>query len=135
MTTDMPPDAPLAPAGDLRLDLVPHGHRCGCGREFKCTAPACIGKVIPCTVCRIEAGRGGSRRKGRRAVAAQPSSATTDANLPSIAAAKLPASYEAAKIALAECSRIDECKNWANKAEALAVSELMEATTTRGGRE
>lgn len=34
--------------------------------------------------------------------------------------ARLPASYEAAKAALAECTRIDECQTWANKAEALA---------------
>lgn len=34
--------------------------------------------------------------------------------------AKLPAVYERAKQALAECARIDECKDWANKAEALA---------------
>lgn len=42
------------------------------------------------------------------------------ANLPGIAHAKLPATYEAAKSALAECSRIDECMEWANKAEAMA---------------
>ncbi len=40
--------------------------------------------------------------------------------LPSISDARLPASYERAKSALAECSRIDECKEWADKAEALA---------------
>jgi hypothetical protein len=34
--------------------------------------------------------------------------------------ARLPATYEQAKIALAQCSRIDECQEWANKAEALA---------------
>jgi rubrerythrin len=38
----------------------------------------------------------------------------------SIVDAKLPAVYESAKLALSECSRIDECKDWANKAEALA---------------
>lgn len=42
------------------------------------------------------------------------------ANLPNIAEARLPATYEAAKNALAECSRLDECLTWANKAEALA---------------
>ncbi len=41
-------------------------------------------------------------------------------NLPSTHSARLPATYEAAKSALAECSRIDECQEWANKAEALA---------------
>ena len=40
--------------------------------------------------------------------------------LPSIADAKLPASYERAKTALSECSRIDECQEWADKARALA---------------
>lgn len=42
------------------------------------------------------------------------------ATLPDISSAKLPATYEAAKHALSECSRIDECQNWADKAEALA---------------
>ena len=41
-------------------------------------------------------------------------------NLPSIAHAKLPGTYESARSALAKCSRIDECADWANKAEALA---------------
>lgn len=40
--------------------------------------------------------------------------------LPSVSHAKLPATYIAAQKALAECSRIDECHDWANKAEALA---------------
>jgi hypothetical protein len=34
--------------------------------------------------------------------------------------AKLPATYTAAKKALAECARIDECQEWTNKAHALA---------------
>jgi hypothetical protein len=34
--------------------------------------------------------------------------------------ASLPATYQAAKSALAECSRIDECKDWADRASALA---------------
>jgi hypothetical protein len=38
----------------------------------------------------------------------------------SIVNAQLPERYEAAKNALAECSRIDECKDWADKAIALA---------------
>lgn len=41
-------------------------------------------------------------------------------DLPSIAQAKLPAVYEGAKVALAECERIDECRDWADRAEALA---------------
>lgn len=42
------------------------------------------------------------------------------ADLPSAAKAKLPATYEGARTALAECTRIDECQEWADKAEALA---------------
>lgn len=38
----------------------------------------------------------------------------------STAEARLPQTYEAAKQALANCASIDECQNWANKAEALA---------------
>lgn len=40
--------------------------------------------------------------------------------LPDIQEARLPAVYEAAKNALAECSAVDECVDWADKAEALA---------------
>jgi hypothetical protein len=40
--------------------------------------------------------------------------------LPSISNAKLPAAYSVAKKALAECEKIDECKDWADKAAALA---------------
>lgn len=36
------------------------------------------------------------------------------------ATASLPATYESAKKALAECSKIDECHAWSNKAAALA---------------
>jgi len=45
---------------------------------------------------------------------------TTALALPNIAHATLPASYEHAKTALAECNSIDECKDWADKAAALA---------------
>jgi hypothetical protein len=41
-------------------------------------------------------------------------------NLPDIARAALPATYERACTALATCDRIDECKDWADKAAALA---------------
>ncbi len=37
-----------------------------------------------------------------------------------ISGARLPAAYEHAKNALAVCSSVDECQEWANKAEALA---------------
>tara|TARA_R100000734_G_C3318224_1_gene112169 strand:- start:3220 stop:3879 length:660 start_codon:yes stop_codon:yes gene_type:complete len=40
--------------------------------------------------------------------------------LPSRQGASLPAKYEAAKIALKECNKIDECKDWGDKAQALA---------------
>lgn len=41
-------------------------------------------------------------------------------NLPATSSARLPQTYEAAKGALEKCSHIDECADWANKAEALA---------------
>jgi len=40
--------------------------------------------------------------------------------LPSIASAKLPATYESAKVALRECTELDECQKRADKAEAIA---------------
>jgi hypothetical protein len=40
--------------------------------------------------------------------------------LPSLANAKLPGAYAVAKRVLAECEKIDECKDWADKAAALA---------------
>jgi len=41
-------------------------------------------------------------------------------NLPSIRKARLPDKYIAARVALAECSKIDECHDWANKSDAMA---------------
>jgi hypothetical protein len=41
-------------------------------------------------------------------------------DLPVIDEARLPATYETAKTALAQCVKLDECQEWANKAEALA---------------
>jgi hypothetical protein len=46
--------------------------------------------------------------------------ATLPATLADTAAARLPATYEAAKTAITECERIDECKGWADRAAALA---------------
>lgn len=40
--------------------------------------------------------------------------------LPTLADARLPQSYEAAKAALAQCADIDECQDWADRAAALA---------------
>jgi hypothetical protein len=45
---------------------------------------------------------------------------TLPTNLPSIADARLPATYESARAALETCARIDECAEWANRAEAMA---------------
>lgn len=50
--------------------------------------------------------------------------------LPSVANAKLPETYERAKTALAECSSIDECQSWADKAEALASYAKMSDDNT-----
>jgi hypothetical protein len=41
-------------------------------------------------------------------------------NLPSVGNARLPEVYAQAKLALQECVKIDECKDWADKAEAMA---------------
>ena len=40
--------------------------------------------------------------------------------LPSVANAKLPAKYEAAKLAISQCAQLDECKDWSDKAQAMA---------------
>jgi hypothetical protein len=48
------------------------------------------------------------------------STATLPATLPDTSAARLPVTYEAARAAIAECERIDECKGWSDRAAALA---------------
>jgi hypothetical protein len=40
-------------------------------------------------------------------------------------AARLPATYEAAQRAIAECERVDECKTWGDKAAAIAAYARM----------
>lgn len=40
--------------------------------------------------------------------------------LPSISNAHLPAAYSQARAALAKCWKVDECKDWADKMQALA---------------
>jgi len=47
-------------------------------------------------------------------------SAVLPSNLPSVARAKLPEVYESARTALQHCSKVDQCKEWADQAEALA---------------
>jgi hypothetical protein len=54
---------------------------------------------------------------------------TLPANLPDVPDAKLPATYEAAQKALAECTRVDEAWDWANKAAALAAYARMARDT------
>jgi hypothetical protein len=46
------------------------------------------------------------------------------------AQAKLPALYEEAVAALAECDRIDECQHWSNKAEAIGAYAKMAGDDT-----
>ena len=48
-----------------------------------------------------------------------------------IAQARLPETYESAKRELANCARIDECQEWANKAEAMASYARMADDDTR----
>jgi hypothetical protein len=45
--------------------------------------------------------------------------------LPDTAQARLPAAYEAIKTALVECERVDECRDWADKAAAHAAYARM----------
>lgn len=47
-------------------------------------------------------------------------SETSTAAITRASSAPLPKVYEAAKAALAQCTRVDECAEWANKAQALA---------------
>jgi hypothetical protein len=49
-----------------------------------------------------------------------PASLVLPQNLPSIARARLPEAYEAARDAIEKCARIDECKDWADKSAAMA---------------
>jgi hypothetical protein len=62
-------------------------------------------------------------------VAFDPKSIDYD-GLPDIASAALPQAYQQAKFALSECQRIDELKDWADKAAALASYARMAADET-----
>jgi len=42
------------------------------------------------------------------------------AELPNIESARLPAVYESARLALTQCTKVDECRDWADKAAAMA---------------
>ena len=53
------------------------------------------------------------------------SSAALMAITPANPDAKLPATYEAARNAIAECERIDECKTWSDKAAAMKAYATM----------
>lgn len=44
----------------------------------------------------------------------------TDLTAVDISTARLPSTYQAAKVAISQCARVDECKDWADKASALA---------------
>jgi hypothetical protein len=72
----------------------------------------------------VEAFNMTSKRRGPPSPAGDNLPATIDADN-----AKLPASYERAKQALAECESIDECKTWADKAAALAAYGRMQGDT------
>lgn len=50
----------------------------------------------------------------------EPAAPRALARIPNTSNARLPQTYEAARTALSECYRIDECKDWADKAAALA---------------
>jgi hypothetical protein len=47
------------------------------------------------------------------------------AALPAISQVPLPAAYAAARTAIAECERIDECKTWADKAAVMKAYAIM----------
>jgi hypothetical protein len=47
--------------------------------------------------------------------------------LPDIATAKLPAAYTVAKRALAECGKVDECKDWVDKAAVLGQGKSIKS--------
>jgi hypothetical protein len=48
---------------------------------------------------------------------------TNHDQLPDIATAKLPAAYTVAKRALAECGKVDECKDWVERLRSLALMQ------------
>jgi hypothetical protein len=46
-------------------------------------------------------------------------------NVPAVTEPTLPATYEAARTAIAQCAKIDECKDWADKAAAMKAYAIM----------
>ena len=55
-------------------------------------------------------------------------------SLPSVPTAQLPRVYEAAREALTTCQNVDECKDWADKAAALASYAKPSQATQRTGQ-
>jgi hypothetical protein len=59
----------LGSRGSGLLAVVRHEHQCRCGRQFRCTAPACAGKSILCVCCKLDdiEARIAGRRSGQAA--------------------------------------------------------------------
>jgi len=65
--------------------------------------------------------RGAGRQQGRGSECdAMNEPVRALAELPNIETARLPAVYENARLALAECTKVDECRDWADRAATMA---------------